>query len=96
MSTISLSELKALAKKYNVSPSGSKSTIAERISNLRGRFLTKSEIEKIKPLLKKRNKNRMILLKIEYPAAKKKASLKARMARKRRLAKKRAAIRKGD
>jgi hypothetical protein len=94
MSSISLSELKELAKKYSVSATGSKATIAQTLTNLRGRYLTKAEIEKIKPLLKKQNKNKKILLKVHYPVAKKKASLKARMARKARLVKKRKLMKK--
>lgn len=90
MSTISLTDLKSLAKKYSVSGTGSKTQIAKTLNNLRGRYLTKAEIEKIKPLLTKQTKNKKILLKIHYPVAKKKASLKARLARKKRLAKKKA------
>lgn len=81
---MSLSDFKGLAKKYNVTTSGSRTELAERISNLRGRYLTKSEIEMIKPYLKKQTKNKKILLKIHYPAAKKKASIKARLQRRRR------------
>lgn len=71
---MSLADFKALAKKYSVSTSGSRTTLAETISNLRGRYLTKAEIEMIQPYLKKQTKNKKILLKIHYPVAKKKAA----------------------
>lgn len=80
---MSLADFKALAKKVGVTTSGTKTMLAERISNLRGRYLTKAQIEMIKPYLKKNNKNKNILLKIHYPAAKKKALIKARLAKQR-------------
>ena len=81
----SLTQLKMMAKKYNVSSSGSRAIIAKAISDLRGRYLTKGEIEKLKPFLTKQTKNRKILFKIHYPKAIKKASLKAKLAKQRRL-----------
>ncbi len=85
---MSLADFKALATKYSVITSGSRTQLAERISNLRGQYLTKSEIEMINPFLKKKNKNRAIFLKKDYPRAVKKASMKARLAKQRRLRKK--------
>jgi hypothetical protein len=83
-----LTELKKLADKYNVSGSGSRATVAENLATHRGRYLTKREMEMIMPFIKKRNKNAMIFKKIQYPRALKKASLKAKLAKKRRLVKK--------
>ena len=56
---MSLADFKALAKKYSVSSSGSRTTLAETISNLRGSYLTKAEIEMIQPYLKKQTKNKI-------------------------------------
>jgi hypothetical protein len=80
----SLTQLKMMAKKYNVSASGSRAMIAKTISDLRGRHLTKGEIEKLKPFLTKQTKNRKILFKIHYPKAIQKASLKAKREKQRR------------
>jgi hypothetical protein len=79
--SISLADLKALAKKVGVTTSGTRTMLAERISNL-------AHIEKIKPFLKRNTKNKKILLKINYPAAKKKALIKSKLAKKRRQMKK--------
>jgi hypothetical protein len=86
--SISLADLKALAKKVGDTTSGTRTMLAERISNLRGQYLTKAQIEKIKPFLKRNTKNKKILLKINYPAAKKKALIKSKLAKKRRQMKK--------
>jgi hypothetical protein len=92
-SKATLKQLKDLAEKYNVSKSGTRTLLAESISNLHGRYLTKKEIEMIKPFLKRNIKNNRILKKIHYPRAVKKAGLRSRLAKKRRLTKKRLAKR---
>ena len=51
-----------LAKKYGVTQSGSKKQIAERISGLRGSYLSKTEKKKILPYLSN-NVNKRILIK---------------------------------
>ena len=51
-----------LAKKYGISQSGSKKQIAERLSGLRGAYLSKKEIQIILPYLSN-NINKRILLK---------------------------------
>jgi hypothetical protein len=86
---MSLATFKALAVKHHVTTSGSRTELAEKLMNLRGRYLSKKEIEMIKPFLKKQTKNKKILLKIHYPAAKKKAAKASKAAIKSRLAKRR-------
>jgi hypothetical protein len=87
-SLATLDQLKALADKHHVSKVNSRVKLAETISNLRGKYLTKREIEMIMPFIKnKTNKNTKILKKIHYPRAVKKASLRSKLAKKRRLAK---------
>lgn len=49
---VTLAELKVLAKKQGLSPSGTKGMLARRILNLRRRYLTKSQIEMLTPLTK--------------------------------------------
>ena len=61
--SISLEDLKILCDKYQLSRSGTKTSLAERLSSLRGSYLTNSERKKILPLLKN-NKNRKILKKM--------------------------------
>ena len=51
-----------LAKKYGVTQSGSKKQIAERLSGLRGSYLSKTEKKMILPYLSN-NVNKRILLK---------------------------------
>jgi len=48
-----LVQLKALAKKQGLSPSGTKPMIAKRLLHLRKRYLTKSQIKMLTPLTKK-------------------------------------------
>ena len=57
-----LDRLKKLCVKYKVQTHGSKATIAERLSSLRGSYLTKNEKRGIKPYLKN-NKNKKLLMK---------------------------------
>ena len=57
-----LDHLKKLCVKYKVQTHGSKATIAERLSSLRGSYLTKNEKRGIKPYLKN-NKNKKLLMK---------------------------------
>lgn len=54
---VTLVELKVLAKKQGLSPSGTKGMIARRILNLRRRYLTKSQIEMLVPLTTKPKKS---------------------------------------
>tara|TARA_R110000851_G_scaffold62281_2_gene142991 strand:+ start:376 stop:609 length:234 start_codon:yes stop_codon:yes gene_type:complete len=61
--SISLEDLKILCDKYHLSRTGTKTSLAERLSSLRGSYLTNSERKKILPLLKN-NKNRKILEKM--------------------------------
>ena len=61
--SISLEDLKILCDKYHLSRSGTKTSLAERLSSLRGAYLSNSERKKILPLLKN-NKNRSILKKM--------------------------------
>ena len=51
-----------LAKKYKLTKSGSKKLIAERLSSLRGSYLTKTEKNMILPYLSN-NVNKKLLLK---------------------------------
>ena len=51
-----------LAKKYGITQSGSKKQIAERLSGLRGSYLSKTEKKMILPYLSN-NVNKRILLK---------------------------------
>ena len=61
--SISLEDLKILCDKYHLSRTGTKTSLAERLSSLRGSYLINSERKKILPLLKN-NKNRKILEKM--------------------------------
>lgn len=57
-----LDHLKKLCVKYNVQTHGSRASIAERLSSLRGSYLTKNEKRGISPYLKN-NKNKKLLMK---------------------------------
>jgi hypothetical protein len=58
----SLDTFVKLAKKYGLSQSGSKKQIAERLSGLRGAYLSKNEKQLILPYLSN-NVNKRILIK---------------------------------
>lgn len=60
MSKITLKDLKLLCDKYGVTKSGSKSKLANRLSSLRGEYLSNAERKKILPYLPN-NKNKNIL-----------------------------------
>jgi hypothetical protein len=51
---VTLKQLKAMAVKQGLSPSGTKPMIAKRLLNLRRRYLTKAQIAKLEPLVKRR------------------------------------------
>ena len=57
-----MDHLKKLCVKYNVQTHGSRASIAERLSSLRGSYLTKNEKRGISPYLKN-NKNKKLLMK---------------------------------
>ena len=57
-----LERLKKMCVKYGVQTNGSKASIAERLSSLRGSYLTKNEKLGILPYLKN-NKNKKLLMK---------------------------------
>jgi hypothetical protein len=60
MSKTTLKDLKLLCDKYGVTKSGSKSELADRLSSLRGEYLSNAERKKILPYLPN-NKNKDIL-----------------------------------
>ena len=60
MSKPTLKDLKLLCDKYGVTKSGSKSELADRLSSLRGEYLSNAERKKILPYLPN-NKNKDIL-----------------------------------
>ena len=59
----SLAYFKNLALKYNVTTSGSVKAIAQRLELLRGKYLSKAQIQKIYPYLAN-NKNKKKIVKI--------------------------------
>jgi len=60
MSKTTLKDLKLLCDKYGVTKSGSKSELADRLSSLRGEYLSNAERKIILPYLPN-NKNKNIL-----------------------------------
>ncbi len=58
--SISLEDLQKLCDKYGITRNGTRSSLAERLSSLRGSYLSNTERKKILPLLKN-NKNKKIL-----------------------------------
>ena len=58
--SISLEDLRKLCDKYGITRNGTRSSLAERLSSLRGSYFSNTERKKILPLLKN-NKNKKIL-----------------------------------
>ena len=58
--SIPLEDLKKLCDKYGITRNGTRSSLAERLSSLRGSYLSNTERKKILPLLKN-NKNKKFL-----------------------------------